>query len=350
MKKESTLAVYNKTEANKMDITVLGGAGELGSNFARKCIDKGHDVTIIDIVREREAWRHKWLNITDEVNYVWKSSFDLNMSDLCDTDLVLDAACQPDRPLGTSSPIYTQMMNLMGPTRLLEIASKMMLPPTIIYPSSCNVFIGVPPDQQPLIETTIPRPINYYAWSKLAAEQMYQTYNNIHENMNSIIIRTGSCFGPGMRSDQMIANCILHMLNEEEFRVRSPEAQRTYTFTEDVLRFYDKLIDKVEKEPDFLREYDNVIHNGGNAEDATHTTISIAKKIQDIVENKLHVTGTLVEVDYEVGETHHDGTPVVQHEQSIVADKALGWEPKYTVDEGLRRTVNWFDSYSHPYA
>jgi len=333
-----------------MKVVVLGGAGELGSNFARKCIDKGHEVTVIDIVREREAWRHKWLGITNDIEYVWKSSFDLDISDLIGVNLVLDAACQPDRPLGTSSPIYTQLMNLMGPTRLLEVASKMAVPPTIIYPSSCNVFIGVPPEQQPLIETTIPRPINYYAWSKLAAEQLYQTYNNIHKNMNNIIIRTGSCFGPGMRSDQMVANCILHMLGQEEFQARSPEAQRTYTFTADVLRFYDLLLDKVECDPRFLHEYDNVIHNGGNAEDATYTTMSIADKIRDIVEDELGATGSIVEAPYEVGETHHDGTPVVQHEKSIVADKALGWKPEFTVVEGLRETVDWFDSYQHPYA
>jgi nucleoside-diphosphate-sugar epimerase len=328
------------------DVVVLGGAGELGSNFAKVCIDKGLSVKVIDIVREREAWRHKWLGITEDVEYVWKSTFDLERNDLKGSSLILDAACQPDRPLGTSSPIYTQLINLTGPTRILEVLSKMETPPTTIYPSSSNIFIGVPPEQQPLVETTIPRPINYYAWSKLAAEQMYQTYSNIHKKMNNIIIRTGSCFGPGMRSDQMVANCILHMLNGEVFNVRSPGASRTYTYTGDVLRFYDKMIDMIDVDPDFLKVYNNVIHNGGNNEDVAYTTIDIARKIRDLVIEKCNVTSSgLRPDDYECGETHHDGTPVMQYEKSIVAEKALGWKPQFTVEQGLRETIDWFDTY-----
>jgi nucleoside-diphosphate-sugar epimerase len=39
----------------------------------------------------------------------------------------------------------------------------------------------------------------------------------------------------------------------------------------------------------------------------------------------------------------------MQYEKSIVAEKALGWKPQFTVEQGLRETIDWFDTYPHPY-
>ncbi len=321
------------------DITVLGGAGELGSNFAKVCLDKGFSVNILDIVRFNEAWRLKWLGIADKIKYIWKSTFDLAREDI-DSWLVLDAACQPDRPLGTSSPYYTTFDNLLGPTALLNCMANMnkQKKPIILYPSSSNIFLGVPPEDQPLVETSIPRTINHYGWSKLAAEELYQTHNRCR-GFNSIIIRTGSCYGEGMRSDQMIARCILHMLNNRDFLVRSPEASRTYTYTGDVLTFYNKLIERLQQDSLFLKDHDNIIHNGGNAENKAYKTAEVAETIHKLTNPS---NSKLITDEYEIGERLPDGRPVQQLELSERAYKLLGWKPTYTLAEGLKKTAPWF--------
>lgn len=319
------------------DVVVLGGAGELGSNFAKLCIDRGYDVKIIDITRYNEAWRLKWLGIESQVDYLWKSSFDISTSDIDDAGLILDCACQPDRPLGISSPNYTLVTNLHGPARLLEAISNLPEKPTVLYPSSSNIFLGVPPEQQPLVESTKPVTINYYAWSKLAAEQMYLTYNNMQKN-NNIIIRTGSCYGPGMRSDQMIGKCILNMLKDRDFSVKSPKSSRTYTYTADVLKFYELLLEKLENDEYFLEPYGNVIHNGGNKENISYRTMDIAEMIRDIVGSG----ADLIPDEYENGEQLPDGRPVQQWEKSEIAEKLLGWCPTHTINDGLIGTVEWF--------
>ena len=53
-----------------VEVLITGGAGELGANFAKLCVDRGENVKIVDIVRENEAWRLKWLDIKDKVNSV----------------------------------------------------------------------------------------------------------------------------------------------------------------------------------------------------------------------------------------------------------------------------------------
>lgn len=312
-------------------IIVTGGAGELGSNFAKLCVDKGFPVKIIDIVRFNEAWRLKWLGIEDKVHYIWKSTFDLTMDDLNDSYLILDCACQPDRPLGTSSPTYTLVDNLFGATRLLELVSKTKNKPYIVYPSSCNVFLGVPPAQQPLTEDTKPMPTNYYGWSKLAAEELYLTYYRAYE-LPVFVIRTGSCYGAGMRTDQMVAKCILNLLKGNDFIARSPGASRTYTYSDDVMIFYDKFLDRIDS-----LEQGRIIHNGGNKENKPYTTIEMANLIKRLTKSNADVKSG----EYEIGEQINT-TPVMQWESSLLADNLIGWTPNYSTIDGLKNTINWF--------
>lgn len=315
---------------SKDNVLVTGGAGELGSNFSKICIDKGYRVKIIDTVRQNEAWRLKWLDIYDDVEYIWKSSFDIDTDDIEDVDLIMDCACQPDRPFGTSAPVYTMIDNLLGPTNLLETVRKYDNTIPIIYPSSCNVFLGVPKKDQPLTEKSKPMPTNYYGWSKLAAEELYLTYHRCYD-LPVYIIRTGSCYGPGMRTDQMVAKCILHMFNNKDFYVRSPLASRTYTYAGDVLEFFKKLLNVLDEIPS-----GTIIHNGGNKENKAYTTMQVAETIKDMIDSD----GDLIEFDYEEGEILKE--PVMQWENSEFAERLLDWKPEHTLKEGLDKTIEWF--------
>lgn len=317
-----------------MKVLVLGGAGELGSNFSKLCLDMGHQVTILDLIRFFEAWRLKELGITDKVKYLWKSTFDLKYEDIIESDLILDCACQADRPLGTSSPKHTLMDNLLGPLTLLDIINQAPDQPFIIYPSSSVEFLGVPKEEQPITEKTIPKPTNLYGLTKWMAEELYLTYYRTFK-IPCTIIRTGSCYGPMMRTDQFIAQCIIKCLHGEDVKVKSPNATRTYTYTGDVLEFYKLLLEKFERDSSVFQGV--IIGNGGNAENKPYKTIEVARIIQKLTDTK----SNLFEASYEVGELVN-GQPAYQHEQSLVAPDLLGWKPKYTLNEGLKETIEWF--------
>jgi len=318
-----------------MKVLVLGGAGELGSNFSKICIDMGHEVTILDLVRYYEAWRLKQLGIADKVKYVWKSTFDLTREEIDEGfSLILDSACQADRPLGTSSPKHTLLNNLLGPLTLLEAVKKSGDTPHIIYPSSSVEFLGVPKKNQPITEKTHPKPTNVYGLTKWMAEELYMLYYRAY-NIPCTIIRTGSCYGPMMRTDQFIAQCIIKCLNGENVVVKSPGATRTYTYTGDVLDFYKLFLKKFEEDPVLFEGL--IIGNGGNAENRPYSTIEVARIIQRLTDTQ----SKLSEADYEEGEFVY-GQPVFQHERSRVAFEILGWKPKYTLNEGLKETIDWF--------
>jgi len=318
-----------------LKVLVLGGAGELGSNFSKLCIDMGHEVTIIDLVRYFEAWRLKELGIADNVKYVWKSTFDISREDVDEGfSLILDCACQADRPLGTSSPKHTLLNNLLGPLTLIEAVKESCDTPLIIYPSSSVEFLGVPIEEQPITEKTHPKPTNLYGLTKWMAEELYLTYYRTF-NIPCTIIRTGSCYGPMMRTDQFIAQCIIKCLKNEDVVVKSPKATRTYTYTGDVLEFYRLLLSKFDDDPSVFEGL--IIGNGGNAENKPYKTIAVARLIQLLTDSKSNVS----EGSYEAGEVVND-KPVFQWEQGEVAERLLGWKPKYTLNKGLEETIKWF--------
>ena len=318
-----------------MKVLVLGGSGELGSNFSKLCIDMGHEVTIVDLERFYEAWRLKELGIADKVKYVWKSTFDLHTTDFEPFALILDCACQADRPLGTSSPKHTLLDNLLGPLTLLETVNEIKnYRPFIIYPSSSVEFLGVPKEEQPITEKSHPKPTNLYGLTKWMAEELYLTYYRTFE-IPCMIIRTGSCYGPMMRTDQFIAQCIIKCLKNENVIVKSPSATRTYTYTGDVLEFYKLLLERFEAEPNVFEGL--IIANGGNAENKPYETIEVARIIQRLTNTK----SNLHQAAYERGEIVN-GLPVYQHEESLVAPELLGWKPKYTLEQGLTETIDWF--------
>jgi len=317
-----------------MRVLILGGAGELGSHFARLCIDSGHSIRILDITRFLEAWRLKELQIAERVEYVWKSSFDLTREDLEGVDLVLDCSCQADRPLGTSSPKYTLFENFLGPLTLLEALKGMNSKPFLIYPSSSVEFLGVPREEQPISEKTIPKPTNFYGLTKWMAEELYLTYKRAFE-VPCIIVRTGSCYGPMMRTDQFIAQCIIKCLKNEDVTVRSPKATRTYTFTGDIEEFYKFFLLKFSEDPEPFNGL--VISNGGNAEYKPYETIEAAMIIKELTGSE----SQLNEGTYEPGELIN-GQPVFQWEKSDLAYKLLGWRPKHTFRQGLEKTIEWF--------
>ncbi|MCL6578423.1 MAG: NAD(P)-dependent oxidoreductase [Candidatus Bathyarchaeota archaeon] len=317
-----------------MNVLVLGGAGELGSHFASLCVSLGHSVRIIDITRFYEAWRLKELGIQDKVEYVWKASFDVNADDCIGADLILDAVAQADRPMGNTSPKYTLLENLLSPLSLLEVVRYFHVKPFIIYPSSSVEFLGVPKEQQPIVESSIPKPTNLYGFTKWAAEELYMTHRRAFK-IPCMIIRTGSCYGPMMRTDQFIAQCIIKCLKNEDIVVKSPKATRTYTFTEDVMEFYKLFLKKFEEDPE---SFDGIIiSNGGNSEDKPYETIEAAQIIKTLTGS----SSAIIPGEYEVGELI-TGKPVYQWEKSELAYELLGWKPMHTFEEGLKKTIEWF--------
>lgn len=307
-------------------VLVLGAAGVLGSALAERLLGNGVKVRAMDVCRIGEAWR---LSASKgRIDYRWKASTDITRSDLNGVDVIVDAGIGvADRPLGTASPEHTTISNILPSLHLLETCRR--LPPkkrpTIIYPSSFNALYGYASGTRFSPEMP-PNPSSVYGWTKASAELLYSTYHKAH-GVPAIICRVGSGYGPKMRSDELPARLIIDVLNKRPIHLRSPGSQRLWTYMEDILDFYEKLLGGVD-------EYiGKTVHCAGNLGNEIVTNLQLAQMIGQVASTSLRIR----EEAYEPGELIQ-GKPI-----SFKVDGGSPlWHPKYSLKRGLKQTCDWF--------
>jgi nucleoside-diphosphate-sugar epimerase len=307
---------------------VAGGAGVLGSNLSWLLLKKGYQVTVMDVVRREEAWRLADIGVLGDVNYVWKNVADVTADDVKGYDLVIDCAIgYADRPMGISSPTSVMLGNLLPPLRLLEALRQVDFKGYAIYPSSFNALYGHRPGAV-FSEFTPPLPNNVYGWTKGAAELLYHSYRRQY-GLRTLVTRVGSAFGPRGRSDELPHRLIIYGLLGRRFILRSPYAKRVWTYAEDAIGFYDRLLERLD---DVYESGVFTLHLVGNKGDEVTENVELAKRVKKYVPSLDWVEG-----EYEPGEKDVDFTY-----DSTLTRTLLKWSPQFSLDEGIERTVAWF--------
>jgi len=314
-----------------MRIYITGIAGVLGSALAEFFYEQGYDVYGNDIVRPEDAWRLREAGILDKIKYRWKSTTDLTENELLFKDIIIDAGLMvPDRDFGIFSPEFTTINNILPPLHLLEIISKMDFKPIVIYPSSFNALYGWGYTQ--LEDNMPPKPSTLYGWTKGAVEQLYMTYY-ISFKVPVIITRVGSAYGPRMRKSELIGKIISYILEgKDKFYLKSPNATRLWTYSEDVIRFYDTLINHT----DIYRYIGKVLHCAGNKYTEIIPNNELAMRIKKIANSDMQI----IEEEYEPGEVV-DKMPV----RFMIKESEFPWKPIYSLDEGIEETFKWFEQH-----
>lgn len=301
---------------------ITGGAGALGSSLANILLEKGYEVKVVDIIPKHNAYKLE--PILDQVTYYWKSCEDIATENLKGVDLVAHCAAQPDRPLGISSPLYTIHKNTMELAALLEACRKASIQ-KFLYPGSGTIFLGVPPEQQPITEETTPRPTNPYSASKYMDEILCDSYR-ICFGVPTVILRSGLVYGEGMRLDISIAQFIMKALRNETIVVKSPLTTRTPTHIEDVLKFWSVVI---ELEPE--KVVGQIFHSVFGRE---YTMLEIAKTVKETLNSQSEISKS----GYELGEII-EGKPLRQWTTST-KNTFLGVEPSIDLREGVKKTAS----------
>jgi nucleoside-diphosphate-sugar epimerase len=307
-------------------VLVSGGAGVLGSSLVHMLLEKGFKVKVVDIQRVEEAWRLR--DVLDKIEYVWKSSWDLDAEDLEDSNIILDCGLLfADRPFSINSPTHTFIDNMMPPLRLLEAARKLKEKPIICYASSFNSLYGYPKGTV-FHERLLPYPNNPYGLTKASAELTYLCYAKCFK-IPVVILRVSSAYGEGGRSDELPHRLIIYGLRGRRFRLRSPHAKRLWTYSKDIMRFYERLIEKIGEAAEFELP---ILHSAGNKGDVITSNVQLAEMIRRFIPSLEYETA-----EYEPGEEQVDFKV-----DSRFTRNFLNWSPSYSLEEGLKNTVEWF--------
>lgn len=319
---------------------ITGGAGVLGSTLTKLFLRMGHQVTVLDYCRKEEAWR--LFDDLASIDYKWKSEADVVETDLSGFDIIFDCAIGfADRPFGTESPHNTTSSNIFPSLSLLEKVRKLDKRPMVVYPSSFNALYGLGANNV-ITEDSLPLPTSIYGWTKAAVELLYRTYGSAY-GVPIVITRTSSTFGPGGRSDELPHKLILSIIeNKEVFPLRSPQAKRLWTFSEDAGSFYAAFISKFEQDTTLFPG--RLLHLGGNYSDRITSNMEFANMISEVSNSNIKI----IEGEYEPGELVN-GNPVSFDFGAGETRRLLNWKPKWSLESAIQETVDWFKSNRYRY-
>jgi UDP-glucose 4-epimerase len=307
------------------DYLVTGGAGFIGSNVVTELVERGYSVRVLD--NFSTGRREHLAAVRDAVELIEGDLRDpaAVARAVAGVPYVLHLGALPSVPGSIVDPLATHAVNATGTLNLLEAAEEAGVE-RLVFSSSCAVYGDSP--VLPKTESMLPAPKSPYAASKLAAEHYCQAFTEAFE-LETVVLRYFNVFGP--RQDPasqyaaVIPNFVTAMLRGERPTIYGDgEQSRDFVYVANVLAA-------------------NVL--------AAHTP-ETAGRVLNIAAGQRYTLLDLVDVlndllGTDVAPVHGPPRPGdVRHSVADItaAREVLGYQPRITFRQGLKRTIAWYSS------
>ncbi len=304
-----------------MKILVTGGAGFIGSQVVDRYLAEGHKVVVVD-----DLSTGKTKNVNPQARFYHL--------DICHPDLenvfakekpevVNHHAAQIDVRKSVANPVFDARVNILGMLNLLEKSLQYGIK-RFIFASSGGAIYGDQPEEALAPDEDTPlRPVSPYGVAKAAGE-LYLYYYHIMHGLNYLALRYGNVYGP--RQDPLGEAGVVAIFTKKILTGAQPLINGDGTQTRD----YVFVADAVEA---------NVR--------ALHSPISGAFNIGTGLETNVNqLFRLLVEITGKsVTEVHGPPKPGEQKRSVLNCQKAynlLKWEPRVSLTDGLKQTVEYF--------
>ena len=301
---------------------VTGGAGFLGSFLCEKLLDQGHEVIALD-----NFYTGSRKNISHLLDH---PSFELIRHDivepiLLEVDWIFNMAC-PASPIHYQyNPVKTVKTSVMGAINMLGLAKRVRA--RILQASTSEVY-GDPeihPQQESYWGSVNPIGLrSCYDEGKRVAETLMMDYHRQNQ-VDIKLVRIFNTYGPRMHINdgRVVSNFIVAALKEEPLEIFGDgEQTRSFCYVSDLIDVILKMMYK----DDF-----NGPVNIGNPGEFT---------IRELAEKILKLTGSRSKI--QVRQERSDD-PVRRRPDISLAREKLGWEPSVDLEEGLGKTIEYFE-------
>ena len=301
---------------------VTGGAGFLGSFLCEKLLDQGHEVIALD-----NFYTGSRKNISHLLDH---PSFELIRHDivepiLLEVDWIFNMAC-PASPIHYQyNPVKTLKTSVMGAINMLGLAKRVSA--RLLQASTSEVY-GDPeihPQQESYWGSVNPIGLrSCYDEGKRVAETLMMDYHRQNQ-VDIKLVRIFNTYGPRMHINdgRVVSNFIVAALKEEPLEIFGDgEQTRSFCYVSDLIDVILKMMNK-----------DNFIGpvNIGNPGEFT---------IRELAEKILKLTGSRSKI--QVRQERSDD-PVRRRPDISLAREKLGWEPSVDLEEGLGKTIEYFE-------
>ena len=304
-------------------ILVTGGAGFVGSHLCERLLHDGHEVISLDnyFTGTKANIEHLMDNPYFEI-----IRHDVTMPFFIEVDEIYNLAC-PASPIHYQyNPIKTVKTSVMGAINMLGLAKR--IKSKILQASTSEVYGD--PEVHPQTEDYWGHvnPIGIrscYDEGKRVAETLFMNYH--HQNDVRIKInRIFNTYGPRMDKNdgRVVSNFIVQALKGNDITVYGKGDQtRSFQYVDDLVK---GMIKTMETGDDFIGPV-----NIGNPSE--FTILELAEKIIDITGSKSKIVYEPLPLD----------DPMQRQPDISLAKKNLNWEPSVKLEDGLVKTIHYFD-------
>lgn len=313
-----------------MRVLITGGAGFIGSNIAAQLITRGDEVILLDNFNDYydpTLKRDRLANVLKEKNFALYEG-DIRDSELLERifdkesiDKVIHLAAMAGVRSSLKDPALYADVNVTGTVRMLEVSRNHGIK-NFVYASSSSVYGGntkVPFAESDPVNT----PISPYAATKRATELLASTYSHLY-GMNTTGLRFFTVYGPWGRPDMALFSFTRDIIAGNSIDVYNfGDMSRNFTYVDDIASGTIAVLDA-----DLRCELMNI---GGDKEETLMRFIELIEQNTGKKARK----NLLPMQPGDVPKTVADITKL----------RALGWEPKTGVEEGIHSFVSWYKSY-----
>ncbi len=317
------------TSFRNANVLITGGLGFIGSNLARRLVDLGAYILLVDsLIPEYGGNLYNISGIEDKVKVNISDIRDLHSMRYLvqDKDFIFNLAGQTSHMDSMADPFTDMEINCHAQLSILEACRHYNPGIKIVFASTRQIYGK--PDYLPVDEKHPLRPVDVNGINKMAGEWYHILYNNVY-GIRSCVLRLTNTIGPRMRikdARQTFVGIWIRMLLEgKPFEVWGGEQIRDFTYVDDCI---DAMLMAAISE----NANGKVFNLGG---DCQISLKNLAEMLIDINGGGKYIIKTFPtdRRRIDIGDYYSD---------YALISETLGWKPKTPLKESLRRTIEFY--------
>ncbi len=303
-------------------VLVTGGAGFLGSFLCERLLKEGYDVVCVD--NFYTGTKRNIIHLLENP-YFELIRHDITFPLYLEVDEIYNLACPASPVHYQNDPVQTTKVNVHGSINMLGLAKR--LKARILQASTSEVYgdpIVHPQTEDYWGNVNCVGIRSCYDEGKRCAETLFFDYHRQHQ-IRIRVVRIFNTYGPRMHPNdgRVVSNFILQALNNRDITVFGDGSQtRSFCFVDDMIEGFIRMMGAAD---DFTGPV-----NIGNPNEFS---------ILELAEKVIALTGSTAKIVYQ---PLPEDDPMQRQPNITLAKEQLGWEPNTQLEEGLKRTIEYF--------